>query len=139
MKYFYNTVMDILPKTRLFYGRLRESNTYQWDLQLSAQPELMKVFGMIQFGQYMSGAGWLLSFDVADLIASFKIPPHVTWYDDVMVGMWLIPFQIKFVHGGPLFLDLANEKLQSNVDYLIVHRVFGETWKRIDDNGRFTG
>ena len=138
MRYFHNTVMSTLPTTRLFYGRLRKSTEYQSDLQLSAQPKLMEVFGMMQFGQYMSGAGWLVSYDVADLIASFKIPPQITWYDDVMVGMWLSPFQIQFMHGGSLFLDLAEAHIQNNVDYLIVHRVFGEQWDHIDSRGRFT-
>ena len=137
MRYFYNTVMHTLPATRLFYGRLRRSTAYQADLQLSAQPKLMEVFGMIQFGQYMSGAGWLVSYDVAELIASFKIPPHITWFDDVMMGMWLRPFQVQFMDVGSLFLDLADASIQNNVDYLVVHRVFGEKWDNIDDSGRF--
>jgi Glycosyltransferase 61/Nucleotide-diphospho-sugar transferase/Galactosyltransferase len=138
MKYFYYDIMPTLPTTRLFYGRLRKSTEYQADLQLSAQPRLMEVFGMVQFGQYMSGAGWLVSQDVADLIASFKIPPHTTWFDDVMMGMWLSPFQIRFMHGGGLFIDLSETSVRNDTDYVIVHRVFGDLWEQIDESGRFS-
>jgi hypothetical protein len=74
------TKMPSLPPTRLFYGRLRKPITQVPDLQLSHQPALQDLFGLYQFGQYMYGMGFVMSFDVVDFIGSLKIPPHLNWY-----------------------------------------------------------
>jgi hypothetical protein len=119
---------------------LRTAHTIQDDLLLSNQPHLSALFGLYQFGQYMVGSGYLLSYDVADFIASLKIPPHITWCEDVMVGMWLNPFQFQItcMHSTQ-FIDqpghLAASGVES-VDYVLIHRMRPDQWARIDDNGR---
>ena len=79
LPYFFQVVAPSLPKTRLYYGRLRRSTHRQEDLQVAHHPQLQALFGIMQWGQYMSGMGYLLSYDVADFVASLKIPPHLTW------------------------------------------------------------
>ncbi len=76
MKYFFSTVVPNLPTTRLYVGSLRTVKNIQSDLLLSRQPKLESLFGMYQFGQYIFGSGYLLSFDVVDVVASLK--PHRT-------------------------------------------------------------
>jgi hypothetical protein len=102
---------------------------------LDKQPELQKLFGLYQFGQYMSGMGFLFSYDVADFVASLKIPPHLTWCEDLMVGMWLLPFQISFMN-YPGFHEQSESQAELNKDYLLIHRMTPEQWQRIGDNGR---
>jgi hypothetical protein len=77
---FFFKMAHTLPAERLFYGRLRQATGLHEDLQLARQPRLQALFGMHQFGQYMFGMGYLLSYDVADFVGSLKIPPHLTWY-----------------------------------------------------------
>ena len=94
LRHFFGTVMPTLPATRRYCGRLRKATELTVDLPLKNQPALLEHFGLVQWGQYMSGMGFMFSFDVADFIASLKIPPHLTWCEDLMVGMWLNPFQV---------------------------------------------
>ena len=130
LKYFFTFT---LPTTRLYFGDLRTMNHIQPDLMLATQPKLAGLFGLRQFGQYMYGSGYVLSFDVADFVASLKIPPHLTWCEDVMIGMWLNPFQIEFRH-SPLWTDRQYASL--GVDYILIHRMLPEHWQRIDRQGR---
>jgi len=76
---FFRFIASTLPDKRLYYGRLRKSTDYAEDLQLTRHPRLQEMFGLIQMGHYMYGMGYLLSYDVAEFIASLKIPPHLTW------------------------------------------------------------
>ena len=122
-----------LPLSRLYFGDLRTMNHKQPDLMLETQPQLAGLYGLRQFGQYMYGSGYVLSYDVADFVASLKIPPHLTWCEDVMIGMWLNPFQIEFRHSA-LWTDLQYASL--GVDYILIHRMLPEYWARIDDQGR---
>ncbi len=92
---------DTMPATRLFLGHHRKADTPMPDLQLKAlHPRLQELFGIYQFGQYMMGLGFVFSWDVAEFIGTWAIPPHQTWCEDVMVGMWLNPFQISWVGTG---------------------------------------
>ena len=136
IRFFLSGVMPTLPKTRLYYGSLRSVNTVQGDLLLSNQPKLASLFGLYQFGQYMRGGGYLLSFDVAEFIASLKIPPHLTWCEDVMVGMWLNPFQVTFLN-SPYYFDQNGDNTPYNVDLVLIHRMRADQWSLIDENGRF--
>jgi hypothetical protein len=45
-----------------------------------------------------------------------------------MVGMWLNPFQIKFVDGSTLFQDPYLGTIQYDVDYLLIHHMTPEQW-----------
>jgi hypothetical protein len=93
--------MPTLPIKRLYYGRLRKSTSTQQDLQVANHPRLQELFGIMQWGQYMSGMGFLFSSDVVDFVASLQIPPHLTWCEDLMVGMWLNPFQVHIFFFHP--------------------------------------
>lgn len=137
LRYFVHTLMPTLPTSRLYYGRLRTAHTLHSDLLLSSQPRLASLFGLYQFGQYMVGSGYLLSFDVAEFIASLTIPPHLTWCEDVMVGMWLNPFQITFMP-SPHFIDQPDEQALQNTDYIVIHRIRPDQWGRIGNDGRLT-
>jgi hypothetical protein len=135
LPYFFKNVMPTIPSTRLYFGRLRRTDSEETDLLLSSQPRLQELFGIYQFGQYMSGMGYVLSYDVADFIASLKIPPHLTWCEDLMVGMWLNPFQITFM-SHPGFHEQGERTADLGVDYVLVHRMTPMQWARIDENGR---
>jgi hypothetical protein len=93
------------------------------------------LFGLHQFGQYMTGCGYLLSFDVADFIASFKTPPHLTWREDVMVDMWLDPFQITFMHSSQ-FVEQDKRPSGTGTDYILIHRMRHNQWERIAQTGK---
>ena len=135
LKYFFS-IMPTLPHARLFFGSLRKVGNVQSDLLLSNQPQLAALFGLRQFGQYMMGSGFVMSYDVVDFLASLKIPPHLTWCEDVMVGMWLNPFQIEFRH-SPDIIDQASGLASLGKIYLLVHRMLPEQWVRIDSRGVF--
>ncbi len=79
----------------------------------------------------------MLSFDVADFLALLKIPPHLTWCEDVMVGMWLNPFQVTFMH-TPYYIEQNNffNPALPGKDYLVIHYMNPEQWEKIDENGR---
>lgn len=136
LRYFFRVVMPTLPNKRLYYGRLRRSTTTQQDLLVANHPRLQELFGIIQWGQYMSGMGFLFSSDVVDFVASLKIPPHLTWCEDLMVGMWLNPFQIQFMHGGDAFHEQGERPAEIGRDYLLIHRMTNHQWEHIDENGR---
>jgi len=127
LQLFFGSIKHMLPTELLYYGKLQNVPIQQ--------TESVKL--PFRLGNYMSGAGYLLTFDVATLIASFNIPPHFVSFEDVMMGMWLNPFQIQFLAGGDLFHDLLDGAVESNSDHLLVHRVFDELWDCIDSNGRF--
>ena len=134
LKYFFS-MMPTLPPARLFFGYLRKLNHVQWDLLLSRQPHLAALLGLRQFGQYMFGSGFVMSYDVVDFLASLKIPPHLTWCEDVMVGMWLNPFQVEFRH-SPDIIDQQSGLASLGTVYLLIHRMLPEQWARIDSLGR---
>ena len=136
LRYFFLHVEPTIPKSRLYLGRLRRTTSPEPDLMLSNQPRLQSVFGIYQFGQYMHGMGFLLSYDVADFVASLKIPPHLTWCEDVMVGMWLLPFQITFMDYPGFHEPQTFGPAERNRDYLLIHRMTHEQWQQIDENGR---
>ena len=92
----------LVPQSRLYMGWLRsptlQSPSRTKDLLLSRQPRLRDLYGIHQFGSYMFGMGFCLSWDVAEFIGQLSIPPLQTWAEDVIVGMWLMPFEIDFLN-----------------------------------------
>ena len=52
-----------------------------------------------------------------------------------MMGMWLRPFQITFLH-TPLYIEQLDGVAQPGVDYLVIHRMQPEQWENIDSSGR---
>ena len=138
LRYFMR-LLPTLPRQRLFMGWLRRADTVHTDLLLERQPALQKLYGLYQFGQYMLGMGFVMSYDVAEFIGTLKIPPHLTWCEDVMVGMWLNPFQVSFMHHHGFHCQNVDFSAPAavGVDYLVVHRMKPHQWERIDTNGRF--
>lgn len=133
-----------LPRHRLWMGRLRKATLISEDLLLSKHPNLQELYGLHQFGQYMSGMGSVFSWDVLEHIACWKIPPHQTWVEDVIVGMWLNPFQIYKVHRPDLFIPTPSAQQllavfgyveTKNITGLLFHYMRASDWKRIDDQG----
>jgi hypothetical protein len=133
LPYFFK-MAHTLPASRLYYGRLRKDYEHKDDLSLAQQPKLQELFGLLQFGQYMLGMGFVFSYDVVEFVAELKIPPHLTWCEDVMVGMWLNPFQVRFVDAGLLFQDPCLEPVDFQRDYLLAHRMTPEQWRALPRN-----
>jgi hypothetical protein len=124
-------IMPMLPKSRLYLGRYRDVSTNEKDdkeLMLSRQPLLQTVFGLFQFGGYMHGEGYVFSYDVAEFIGTLSIPPHQTWCEDVMVGMWLNPFRITK-------MDYSSIPGIYTRPPLLVHYMKDDWWATIDENG----
>ncbi len=110
------------------------------DLQLSKQPALQKLYGMFMFGQYMLGCGYVFTWDVAEHIAKWTIPPHQTYAEDVIVGMWLNPFRIEKITDEPNFdyLDAMRRYHVVAKSAILIHYVLTEReWNSIDDAGVF--
>ncbi|MEI6371972.1 MAG: hypothetical protein WCO49_20040, partial [Nostocales cyanobacterium ELA608] len=125
---FFKAMPD-LPSKRLYMGKLRRTHIIHEDLLLSHHPVIQERLGLYQFGQYMSGMGFVFSYDVAEFIASWNIPPHLLWCEDLMVGMWLNAFQITFMD-HPGFLENYGHK-QEGADYLMIHYMTNEQWDSI--------
>jgi hypothetical protein len=119
-------------------GRERIPHTDHWDLLLDRQPRLKELYHLHQFGRYMSGMGFLMSWDVVEFIAGWSIPPHMNWYDDVMIGMWLSSFQIDFVNVDTMsnyVMFGAEERahyVHTGRHALLVHYMRSQDWDNID-------
>ena len=138
LQLFFREMMAFLPRSRLYMGGLRRADTVVEDLQLSRSPALQRLFGLLQYGEYMAGLGYVLSGDVAEFIGTFRIPPHQTWCEDVMVGMWLNPFQITKIHVPDIpgyTIGGFNDELDPTKKVLGVHYMKPEWWDLIDKNG----
>jgi hypothetical protein len=129
LKLFFRLI-PTLPKERLYMGYLREAQEPMRDLLLETQPKLAELFNLHQFGGYMGGAGYVLSGDVVDFIGTLQIPPHLTWCEDVMVGMWLNPFRITKLQ----IPDIPNF---ASLPPLLVHYMHTEWWFAIPEDGAF--
>ena len=130
LKLFFR-IMPLLPKTRLYLGRYRDVSTDKHDnkdLQLDRQPLLQTVFGLFQFGGYMHGEGFVFSYDVAEFIGTLSIPPHQTWCEDVMVGMWLNPFRVTK-------MDFSAVPGQAYNPPLVTHYMKDIWWDKITQDG----
>ena len=88
-----------LQTCRLFFGRVRFPTPLDsQDLELyPRQPKLYALFGISKFGKYVAGMGFLMSWDVVQFVGQSPIPPRLTWCEDVMVGQWLLFYDIDFV------------------------------------------
>lgn len=138
--FFHSVVPFIKSKQNVFMGRIRtpyleNGNT---DLQLSRQPELRKVWQIKEFGSYMIGMGFMLSWSVVNLMDKWTIEPHQTWCEDVVFGAWLMPFQIEWIHSNDYgWYSLPRDEYNSNNcnSQLIVHYVQDQDWENMDSSG----
>lgn len=141
LKLFFQ-LMPKLPKERIWIGQKR--NTWNpFDLNLKNQPNLQQLYGIPQLStNYMLGMGFAFSYDIVELLATFKFIPHLTWCEDVMVGMWLIMFPINRVNSW-LFINRAGssgnpiplEETTGNLTALLLHYMEPENWDHIYDDG----
>jgi len=143
LKLFFEVAATIAPERKPWWmGQLRVpiDHVRSHDLQLSKQPALQKLYGMFMFGQYMLGCGYVFTWDVAEHIAKWTIPPHQTYAEDVIVGMWLNPFRIEKIHDEPNFdyLDSMRKYHVTAKTAILIHYVLTEReWNSIDDAGVF--
>jgi hypothetical protein len=88
-----------LQTCRLFFGRIRfPSPLGDGDLDVfPRQPNLYALFGVLKFGKYMEGMGFCLSWDVVQFLGNAPIPPRQTWCEDVILGHWLMFYDVDFV------------------------------------------
>lgn len=96
---FRRYVAPTLQTCRLFLGRIRFPTPGEdADLELLPhQPNLYALYGTQKFGKYVLGMGFCMSWDVVRLIGAAPVPPRLTWCEDVMVGQWLLFYDVDFV------------------------------------------
>jgi hypothetical protein len=129
-----------LPPGHLYFGSLRYVDR-DADLALASQPLLQDAFaGLTHFGPYMVGMGFMVSASVADFIGTLKIPPKQVWCEDVMVGMWLLPFQVTWLQANRLGFPMLHRVdavpvAREGMDVLLTHYMQAQDWQTIDDDG----
>jgi hypothetical protein len=135
------SMQHLIPRERLYFGYLRRIQRGQaQDLLLSKQPALRDLLGIQQFGSYMAGMGYLMTYDVVEFLGTLSIPPRLLWCEDVMIGFWLRPFDINFVdssEGYNLRLYNRQDIPRGAHSILLVHYIKQEDWDMIDSNGDF--
>eukprot|EP01038_Epipyxis_sp_PR26KG_P008662 gene8662-11705_t len=136
--------MPNLPKERLWLGRLKFGDGVFNDLKIKGKMHnLHRLFGMDKFpSNYMLGMGSVFSWDVIKFIATWTIPPHQTWCEDIMIGMWLNPFQIHKVDRPDMLFNLHTGESEGNgkgnFNVFLVHYMKEDDWKNIHDDGSIT-
>jgi hypothetical protein len=91
--------LDKNPNPAIYMGKLFRNTEYNYLLNIGLyKPYLRDSWHVSDFGDYMFGMGFLLSQPVVDMIAKWNIEPWQTWCEDVVVGEWLRPFQIDWIH-----------------------------------------
>jgi hypothetical protein len=100
-----------LQTCRLLLGRLR----FPWhdrDSDLYLTKDLYSRLGLLKFGKHMHPMAYCMSWDVAQFIGTASIPPLVSGPEDVLVGHWLLFYDIDFVDVGqtPARITLPGEQ-----------------------------
>jgi hypothetical protein len=135
---------NLIPDKRLYLGKLRKPKTLwgrEKDLLLERQPALHDLYGLYKFGQYMLGYGWALSWDVADFLASVKIPPRLTWCEDVIVGFWLNPFDVQFMEINRDWeyvlcnVDVCKSAANRRKKFVLIHYMTQSDWDDVYHTG----
>jgi hypothetical protein len=131
-----------LKQGHIYFGSPRAQDENSDDLLLSSQPEMQQqTFNMLhRFGPYMYGMGFMLSSSVVNFLGTASIPPKQTWCEDVMVGMWLLPYEVTWLdankHGFPI-LDRrqAIPMARSGHAVLLTHYMQNQDWETISEDG----
>jgi hypothetical protein len=133
----------LVPSGDIYMGYMRYVDGTEEDLKLSRQPLMQReTFSMLpRFGPYMSGMGYVLSASVAHFIATATIAPKLTWCEDVMVGMWLLPFQIRWIDSRDMNLPMVNRPEgvlygRAGKSILLMHYMQEQDWDTIHPDGR---
>jgi hypothetical protein len=144
-----------LPKnSSIWLGRqMDEFHLTPASLEPFCDKKIQTLFGVSHLTtNYLSGMGYVLSWDIVTLISSWNIQPHLLTpdignggNDDVMLGMYLMTFQVQRINQPDLFIfrpaSIANPELQSAYgqhDVILVQFVETRDWAKIDDNGRIS-
>jgi hypothetical protein len=146
LKFFFATVVPSLPTGPLYMGHMR-SPADEWDandMKLNGQAALQKhVWRIGMFGAYMLGMGFMVTMDVAEFVNSWKIPPHMSWCEDVIVGAWMMPFQIHWIEANNYgwsmynrqdYLDSSGRNDGRCQHQLLVHYVYETDWDGINQS-----
>jgi hypothetical protein len=112
------------------------------DLYLGYQPLTQKesFYMLSHFGPYMHGMGFMLSSSVVNFLGTSKIPPKQTWCEDVMVGMWLLPYQVTWLDANAMHFPVLNRHLavpmaRSGHTMLLTHYMQDQDWETINESG----
>jgi len=140
-KFFFTHVVPFIKdKKNIYFGRLRnpQFESHPIDIQLSNQPETQKLWKISQFGAYMGGMGFMISWNVANFMDSWTIQPHQTWCEDVVFGQWLLPFNIEWIDANAHEWTM-NHRPEYNPgncnSQLVVHYVQNQDWDNVDELG----
>jgi len=135
LRFFFAHLAEF-PPNRLWLGSQRHWHFDNDPIQLKHQPALSQLFGLEQFPHnYMLGMGYAFSWDLVVHIATWHIPPHQTWCEDVMVGMWLNPFRINKVSRPDIMRNRGHIDKGNKQTLLLVHYILPQDWESIDQNG----
>ena len=151
LRVFRAHVLPRLQTCRLFLGRIRFPMPGEdADLELlPAQPRLYALYGLRKFGKYMVGMGFCMSWDVVRLLGAGPVPPRLTWAEDVMVGQWLLFYDVDFVdirqivgavgmHHADQPDELAWLATEAPPTYklLLAHRLSAAQWRALERRPR---
>ena len=137
---FREHVAPKLQTCRLFFGALNFPSPHdRQDLVLdTTQPNLYALFGLKKFGKYMYGMGFLMSWDVVQLIGLAQIPPRLVAPEDVVVSQWLLFHDVDWTD----IMDVAPETAMENVDHpewrkqythlLVAHKISPAQWDALE-------
>lgn len=137
-------LMPSLPQRAMWLGQPRSDQNRVSDISLDKQPQLQKLFGLQTFpNNYMLGMGSAFTADVAMLLANWNIPPHLTWCEDVVVGLWMTIFRLQRVNMSPLFVNRAGsvanrwplDYTYGNMTILLLHYIRDVDWSNIASDG----
>jgi len=140
-KAFFQKLVFELPPPPFYVGYMRNHmHGNDGDLQLSRQPLLQAyVWKMKEFGSYMTGMGFMVSYDVARFVDALTIQPHQSWCEDVVVGAWFMPFKIRWVDvNSETSLIMGNRDafhMYNCKSQLLVHYVQESDWFNVDGDG----
>ena len=87
--------------------------------------------------------GYLLSWDIVNLLGRWNIEPYFTYAEDQAVGLWLMVFDLKRLHRPNLFINrpgshanmYAEDCTYGNVTAILVHYMRNEDWQNIEEGG----
>ena len=90
-----------------------------------------EVFGMMQ--SYASGAGYALTFDVCEFVASNTAALSRTAPEDCVVARWLFAIGANFVD-SPLWREMGIPE-RCDPEMMLAHRLPAEAWSVIAEDG----
>jgi hypothetical protein len=140
--FFFSTVAPELDRNSnpaIYMGHIRKNIHYDQDLNIQdGKPHLREVWHKSDFGDYMFGMGYMLSAPVVELVGNWEVEPLQTWCEDVVIGAWMRPFQIDWIHAperGWIMDDKGKYNAKNCRQQLLIHYTKPEFWEKIDQKG----